>query len=403
MVPTLREVATRLNLDLRDEGYQSCPFCHREKKFRVSAGQYYKCFHPACNKHGGVLDFIVDFGSAASRDEARKFIGGFKDSTQWLWRTQRLETVLYAYMEAINDQVLEFLDQRGYAHAIDGENPYAVEFGYAPHSRYLQENGFELEELIKIGLARPDGTEFFSNRVIFPVRDFKCRLVHMQGRSMDPDEDLRWLSSPSRLPDSTITPITNYLYNAHSFNEDESIDWLVMSEGVSDGLSLIGIDVPAVSCFGIQVNLLRFIEFFRKVNNLLVLFDNDRYAIGTEFAGQYKSWPPILKSLVELKAARPELNILCALPPEIPGIKDTNDWIKTGITNEAFTKYIRVESKPIGEFALEVLGPYWEHQSTLIELVNTDEGLIDQFKQTIHELEPDPVKYLLKVYSNIIG
>lgn len=398
LIQLAKEIAPNLNLK---DGYQDCPFCHRTKKLKVSA-HHYRCYHPECSQQGGLIDFAMHF-KQCDRKAAIKIIKELEgqstaDISAWKERSQFFELVFSTYQNGVDDQTLEFLNGRGYVKALESEG---ILFGHAVGDRFLQDQGVQLKDLMKYGLAYPDGREFFRNRVIFPVRDYKGRLVHMQGRATNGDEDLRWLSTSSKLESMTVAPISQYLYEAHYYMERDKIEWLFLAEGISDGLSLVEMDVPAVACFGVEVDLIRFTKLFERVSNLVVLLDNDRYALLTPYAGQYKSWRAMLPHLVELKLNLPQLNIWCCPPPTKSGIKDINNWLNKGLTSELFGQYVIEHKQSLFDFLLTSFGQQLEFHPLLIKLLATESGAeeSERFRKLITDLRPDFVSYLIDLHG----
>jgi hypothetical protein len=396
----LVEVATLLSpsLDLK-LGYQDCPFCKRTKKFKVSPHSF-RCYHPECNKKGGALDFIM-FNKSCDLPTAIKFIkdaeGSKTDFAGWLERSRFLEQIFCGYENAVNDQTLDFLNGRGYITALEDSN---IRIGHAIGDTPLQDIGFPLENLIKYGLAYPDGKEFFRDRVIFPIRDFKGRMVHLQGRTTLSDIDLRWLSTSSKNEAITVAPINQYLYEGDYYSNRESIEWLFLCEGISDGLSLIELNVPAVACFGVDINLLRFDKLFNKVKNLVVLLDNDVYPLLSVNAGLPKSWTAMLPYLVELQQATPQLNIWCCPPPVQPGIKDVNNWLQSGLTANQFARYVMDHKACLFDFTLKIYAKDLRFHKFMLQLLTMPKFApkIEQFRKLV-DLQPDLIQYIIALHE----
>lgn len=387
------------------EGYQDCPFCKRPKKLRVTGDQHYKCFHPECGKSGSVYDFLIQMGRAKSFQEAATVLGSnYSKSSKkdWFRRMTTLTTAFELYEVAITDECLSYLNDRGYGEVLESQR-----FGYAPDGGYLQERGMRLADLVEVGLAYQTGQEFYRNRVVFPVCDREGRIVHFQGRSLDADAEVRWLATPSRSDQSeiAISPITHYLYNAHSYlRTEEEIDVLFLQEGVSDCLSMLQLGVKAVACFGVEVSLVRHTALFEKVKHLFVMLDGDRYAVGTPKAGLYKSWTPMLSHLVDLKKSLPNLEIWCAPPPNQPGIKDINNWLRSGLlTPTSLESYLRENAKRLEVFATENLGDHWQFHPLLATLVGVKSYPedIERLREYAAKLEPDPIKYAIELIKYV--
>lgn len=381
------------------EGYQDCPFCQRPKKFKVS-GSSFKCFHPGCAKQGNSLDFLVLTGTDEKTAQSKVYESS--DPKAWVDRCRFLEQAFAVYQTGVDSDTTSFLNQRGYDNCLNAPDIF---YGHARGDNYLASR-LPLQDCIKYRLAYPNGNDFFRDRIIFPIRDSKGRLVHLQGRATNPDEDLRWLSTPSKFgpekTEQTTLPISRYLFDATRYHAKESIDWLFLAEGISDTLSLIELDAPAVGCFGVEIELVRFVSLFSKVKNLVVCLDNDKYALLTPKQNLYKSWTPMLPRLVELQAWLPNLNIWCLPPPNRPGIKDMNNWItEAALSKEAFADYLLKHRLSLMDFAIKSYGFQVEYHPHILKLLSLSrEPAVDseKFRNLMNLVNNDPVQYLLQLH-----
>ncbi len=391
------------------EGYQQCPFCSRPKKFKVSEDRWFKCYHPSCvaSSGGDVITFLQTIGKAKDFGEAVAIAssGVNLPGRAWYKRLDVLRLAFNAYTCAdSHPAVLKYLRDRSL-----GKVLVSHPIGYAPDETYLQSQGLVLKDLVDVGLAYPSGREFFSNRVIFPIRDRSGAIVHMQGRSLDPNVDLRWLSTPSNIgttkKQQVVPPINSFLFNTECLNE--SCETVYLTEGISDGYSLLELGKSAVSCFGLEPRLVKYADSFAKAKKLIAVFDNDRYPHGSELGGLYKSWSRIVPHLIELAEHVTSLEILCLTPPtsyirgkgatafHTEGIKDINDWIVAGLTPSDLDDYAASVAKPLVNFAIDMYGSSWEHQLTLLKVLALDlsETNLNSFRDVASRLEPDPIKY----------
>lgn len=375
----LREVALP-EFHLKD-GYQNCPFCSRSRKFKVTGDRWFKCFHPGCKAAAGgdIFTFLQLSGKAPDFQSAVQLALPAKGrSTRAVSR--RLDTLrraFNAYTSALNDdKVLAFLSSRGWGKAL-----LTTKIGFAPtvtDTGYLQFSGLALDDLVAAGLAYESGREFFNSRIIFAVTDRAGQIVHLQGRSILPDSDLRWLSTPSTVGRSKtpiVSPINAYVYNEQIFSAAPSV--LYLTEGISDGYSLLELGLDAISCFGLEPQLTRYADSFSNVKTLIAVFDNDRYPQGQPLGGAYKSWSRVIHHLIELSMHVTSLQIYCLVPPQTwttggkitTGIKDVNDWLRAGLDTDQFVAYVKANAVPLVEFAFDLYGPHWEYQAELIRLV----------------------------------
>lgn len=346
---TIKQLCQDLNLPIKiKDGFQDCPFCGRLNKLRVR-GPNYKCFHPECGKSGSPVDWLIDLNFASSvRDSISMLssISGLVENKRWLERTEILTAAFEFYKKADCQKAKEVLQSRGISKALN-----EVSFGYAPDSNYLESCGLTKSDLKKAYLLSQGGgetREFFQDRIIFPIYNENGKLVHLQGRACNPNAKIRWLSTS--FPE-IVSPINHYLFNLPSLTYPK--DGLFLCEGISDSLSMIELGLPVVGCFGVNIDLTRYIHLFSNTQNLIVMIDNDQYEISSEKPGDYKSWNSMVPTLIDIAVSLPELNIYCLMVPEDKG-KDVNDWVKAGATQQDILKHVDLNSQSLEDFCLNL-------------------------------------------------
>lgn len=395
-----------LGLNLINNQYQTCPYC-KEHKFKVSNDTSFKCFKPSClaNKGGSIVDLLILNKRVSSVKEAFALLstqlGNRGSGAAWYKRIHTLTLAFNAYEacyldSSYTDTVLEFLNKRGYGSVLE-----RVRIGYAPPVPYLIKQGIALDALVQAGLAYSDGREFFKDRVIFLIKDKHNQIVHLQGRCLDPDEELRWLATPSGNLNVECPPITHYLFNSEQLKLPAKTVFL--TEGVSDGLSLLELDesIQCVSCFGLEPKLLRHVELFSQVQNLIAVFDSDTFPLGHDQAGNYKSWHRVITHLIDLQLALPKLQVWCLLPPSTTQIKDINDWLKAGLNKDVLADFVKQQALTLEHFAWQLFKYDWSKQSTLAKLINVHRRHDDlqRLRVSIQALHEDPLEYLIKVLT----
>ncbi|SFI49440.1 DNA primase [Celeribacter neptunius] len=111
-------------------------------------------------------------------------------------------------------QARAYLDKRG----MKPETRERFEIGFAPSGnallRALKDQGISEDLAIEAGVAaRPDDGrspyDFFRDRITFPIRDARGRLISFGGRAMDPNARAKYLNGPERL----LFDKGNALYN----------------------------------------------------------------------------------------------------------------------------------------------------------------------------------------------
>ncbi len=194
-----------------------CPF-HNEKSpsFYINDDkQFFHCF--GCGAHGDIIGFTMRYdrlsfpeaienlagqaGLAVPRDtpvEREKF-----DAEKRLYQVMERATVFFEeqLFAPIGREAKAYLQKRG----LGDEAIRRFHLGYAPNDgqaliKKLVSEGFKLEELITLGLAkkheeRNETYSFFRNRVMFPVGDKRGRTVAFGGRVMG-DGEPKYLNSP---------------------------------------------------------------------------------------------------------------------------------------------------------------------------------------------------------------
>lgn len=197
-----------------------CPF-HTEKSasFHVDDKQgFYYCF--GCHAKGDAITFVretenVSFIEAVEilareagmpmpeRDpraqeqtDKRSALAEVNEAANRFFRLQ--------LQQSGGAQARAYLDKRG----MKPETRDRFEIGFAPNGnallRALKDQGISAELAIEAGVAaKPDdGREpydFFRDRIVFPIRDGRGRLISFGGRAMDPNARAKYLNGPERL------------------------------------------------------------------------------------------------------------------------------------------------------------------------------------------------------------
>jgi DNA primase len=198
-----------------------CPF-HKEKtpSFSVSpAKEIFYCF--GCHKGGSVFNFVMEVESVpfpeaikivaeksgvplprllddnrfeAKRQEADEVIELNKWALEW-WE-QQLNLV-----GAETRVVRDYLEKR----EITDETRKTFRLGYSPDSwdalsSYLRQKGADQGQIDRSGLVvkKDDGRSYdrFRGRLMFPVMDVQGRPIAFGGRTLQADDDVKYINSP---------------------------------------------------------------------------------------------------------------------------------------------------------------------------------------------------------------
>jgi len=206
-------ISAYVGLDKAGRNFRAnCPF-HQEKtpSFIVfPERQSWRCF--GCGAGGDLFSFVmkkesIDFGDALKllADKAGVSLVRKKDVAQDK-RTERLYQVNETAARYYNNQLLqgaaakpaqEYVKKRG----LSADTIAAFQLGFSSGEglrRHLVEQGYGEEEILAAGLVvEKEGRtrDLFRQRLIFPIRDIKGRVVGFGGRALD-DSFAKYLNTP---------------------------------------------------------------------------------------------------------------------------------------------------------------------------------------------------------------
>ncbi len=190
----------------------NCPF-HGEKtpSFVVSPErQIWHCF--GCGKGGDCFTFLMEY-EQLEFIEALKTLGkrvgveveysslerGVSSQKEKIYRMNKLAADFYHYVLTRHNAGKKALDYLASKRKI---NPKIIEtflLGFAPTSRdvlsrYLTDKkGFKRQDLVDAGLSairNGNLTDFFFNRIMFPLFDHRGNIIGFSGRTMDDSSDI---------------------------------------------------------------------------------------------------------------------------------------------------------------------------------------------------------------------
>lgn len=161
-----------------------------------------------------------------------------------------------------------------------GLSKQTIEFwrlGYAPEDWQHLEKAFpqDIEGLKLLGLIRTsdNGRDFdlLRDRVIFPIRDSKGRVVGFGGRALNDEVKPKYINSP----DSEVFHKNQLLYGLYEGRKQKAQDWL-MVEGYMDVIALQQYGIyGAVATLGTASNTEHLNLLFKQNNRLTIAFDGD--------------------------------------------------------------------------------------------------------------------------------
>ena len=161
-----------------------------------------------------------------------------------------------------------------------GLSAQTIEFwrlGYAPEDWQHLEKAFpqDIEGLKQLGLIRSSdsGRDFdlLRDRVIFPIRDAKGRVVGFGGRALNDESKTKYINSP----DSEVFHKNQLLYGLYEGRKLKAQDWL-MVEGYMDVIALQQYGIyGAVATLGTASNADHLNTLFKQNSRITIAFDGD--------------------------------------------------------------------------------------------------------------------------------
>jgi DNA primase len=313
-------IGARLQLKKSGREYKACCPFHAEKtpSFWVSPDkQFYHCF--GCGKHGTVLGFLMDhdhmsFPEAVEELASRLGLevpreGGAGSGAA------RADEPLYALMAQVAHHYAQLLEGEPRARDYLGRRGLAPEtiarfgLGYAPNSwnevlrrfgaseadcRRLADAGLIVERERGPGQATERHYDRFRDRIMFPIRDSRGRVIAFGGRIIDAGEP-KYLNSP----ETVLFHKGRELYGLYEVRRARSnLKRLLIVEGYMDTVRLhqAGIDY-AVATLGTATTPEHFRRIFRLVAAVVFAFDGDR-------AGRAAAWRALQQALPEAREGR---------------------------------------------------------------------------------------------------
>jgi DNA primase len=297
-------IGARIEIKRAGREYKAlCPF-HGEKtpSFTISPDKgFYHCF--GCSAHGTALGFIMEYENLSFVEAVENLadLVGLevpRETSQAPTR-ERYAAVYSVLAEAdqifraslkTHEPAVEYLKARG----IDGATAAKFGMGFATDSwdALISElggggapTGSDATEILKVAglvIENESGRRYdrFRNRLMFPIRDHRGRVIGFGGRVLG-DGEPKYLNSPE-------TPVFHKgralygLYEARQSRAD--LNRMVVVEGYLDVASLAQHGIPyAVATLGTATTKDHIVRLTRLATRVVFCFDGDR-------AGRKAGW-----------------------------------------------------------------------------------------------------------------
>ncbi|MEB3767626.1 DNA primase [Acinetobacter sp. MD2] len=149
--------------------------------------------------------------------------------------------------------------------------------GYAPEDWQHLEHAFpaDIDGLKQLGLIRTSDTgrdfDLLRDRVIFPIRDSKGRVVGFGGRALNDEIKPKYINSP----DSEVFHKNQLLYGLYEGTKNKAQDWFLV-EGYMDVIALQQAGISgAVATLGTASNTEHLNLLFKRNHRITIAFDGD--------------------------------------------------------------------------------------------------------------------------------
>ncbi|WP_446898762.1 DNA primase [Clostridium sp. LBM24168] len=327
-----------------------CPFHHEKTpSFSVSGDkQIYKCF--GCGEAGNVITFIMktknlSFPEAVELLADRANIDIDYDEDKNRSRRNSFKKLYRLNVEAAryffsclkrNEKARNYLLNR----EITTNTMRRFGLGYSVDSwnamlKYLRKRGFTELDMLSVGLIirNRQGNYYdrFRNRIIFPVFDYRGRIIGFGGRVMD-DSKPKYLNSPET---SLFKKGTN-LYGLNFAIKNNISKTLIIVEGYMDCISLHQYGITnTVASLGTALTTGQAKLMKRYVDKVIIAYDSDT-------AGQMAT----LRGLNILKNVGLDVRVLL-----IPMGKDPDEFIRKN-GKEKFLRLIE-KSLPLIDYRIQ--------------------------------------------------
>ena len=389
-------IDARVPLKKAGHEYKACCPFHNEKtpSFYVSPSkQFYHCF--GCGAHGTAVGFLMEY----ERLE-------FPDAIEDLARDLGLEvpheqgSAPHASLEPL-DELRELLDKvNAYyqlqlrehsqrtravdylkARGVDGPTAARFGIGYAPPGWDGLRDALGSQAsagLLKLGLlverGEGGGYDRFRDRVMFPIRDRRGRVVGFGGRTLA-DDPAKYMNSP----ESPLFHKGRELYGLYEARQAvRQLERLVVVEGYMDVVALAQHGIPfAVATLGTATTTDHLDVLYRAAPEVVFCFDGDR-------AGRQAAWRALDQALPAQRDGRQARFLF------LPEGEDPDSLVRS--EGEAGFRGRLEEAMPLSEYLVQELSAQVDTRSVdgrarLAELARPLVGKVPEgvFRQLLFE------------------
>ena len=371
--------------------------------------EFYHCFSSA--EHGNIFSFLMKhknmtypdaieyLAKQAGLDPMKGIVKGNRDEDYQIYddlRKMLNETKDY-YRKSLEESNLakEYIDKRG----IDKNIIEKFQIGFAGNKNglleHISKNNLNLEDALKLGLVKKSIKDenkfydFFRNRLIFPIMDYKSNTIAFGGRTLNKGgtssdyKEAKYINSS----ESAIFKKSFNLFNLNlSLEENRLPKDLLIVEGYMDVVSLYQNNFKSVVApLGTALTKFQIEKAWRHCKNPIIIFDGDEAGNKAAFRA----------AMLALSILKPDYSMrFCILPEN----NDPDDFVKKN-GGAAFDKLIS-QSESLSDYI-------WSNEYSRFDLSSPEQkaGFEKRIKQLIPEIQDSTVRayykkdYIERLYS----
>jgi DNA primase len=359
-------IGLRVPLKKAGREYRACCPFHNEKtpSFWVNPEkQFYHCF--GCGAHGTALGFLIEHDRLPFLEAVEELAQGLglpvpreggaappPKRNESLFDLMEKVARFYAGTLESNARARDYVARRGLTpetvqrfgigYAPDSWNEVLRRFGATDEARgQLSECGLIIERDSDAPAPRSGERHYdrFRDRIMFPIRDARGRVIAFGGRVLDKGEP-KYLNSP----ETVLFHKGRELYGMYETRQSRApLSRLLVVEGYMDVVRLHQAGVHyAVATLGTATTADHLKRVFQLVSEVVFSFDGDR-------AGRAAAWRALQNALPEAIEGR-ELRFLFLPEGEDP------DTLVGKEGREAFERRLSGEALPLSEYFVRELG-----------------------------------------------
>ena len=289
-------VESRIKLRKAGKNYSACCPFHNENtpSFTVSRDkQFYYCF--GCGASGTALKFVMEHDGLSFPDAVEKLASNAglevpKESVTEVRRQEQEHEPLYLRLEESatffteqlrthnqRQRAVDYLKGRG----LSGQAARFFGIGYAPPGwdnlqEKLATDPTRMKQLISSGMLieKEDGRTYdrFRDRIMFPIRDIRGRVIAFGGRVLGDDKP-KYLNSP----ETPVFQKNRELYGLYEARKiRQKLTRFLIVEGYMDVVALAEFGIHyAVATLGTATSEHHLRRLFKLVPEIIFCFDGD--------------------------------------------------------------------------------------------------------------------------------